>query len=97
MWVRSGECCRCGQCCIGDPFPDKTEQGNPRLSELMRNRKPERPGLCPLLHFQPDGLAACVGHGSDPYYLSGCHVWPSHPDHIKDHDKCTYKFVWKDD
>jgi hypothetical protein len=22
-WLRSGYCCKCGECCVGDPFPDK--------------------------------------------------------------------------
>jgi hypothetical protein len=97
-WVRSGECCRCGACCEagGDPFPgDKTD--NDRCSEIMATRQPERPGACPLLQFHigaPEGDTSCVGHGHDPYYLSGCVDWPTDPAHIKDYDRCTFTFEW---
>jgi hypothetical protein len=105
-WIRSGECCRCGQCCLGDPFPDKPLD-NPRCSHLMRTREPEQPDRCPLLTFHvgaPQGDTSCLGHtgmpaphGDDPYYLAGCNEWPTHPDHIKDYDRCTYSFTWQDD
>src|SRR5215831_3626305 len=89
-WIRSGSCTRCGDCCIGDPYPDKDD---PNCSELMK-RTPEQPGRCPLLHFHigaPEGDCSCLGHvgyaaagQEDPYYMSGCIDWPSVPDHIKD-------------
>ena len=103
-WVRSGYCCRCGDCCIGDPYPDKDD---PACTHLMRVHKPERPGRCPLLQFHigaPQGDTSCVGHigmvpegSEDPYYMSGCNVWPTVPDHIKDYPRCTYSFEWRDD
>jgi hypothetical protein len=99
-WVRSGYCCRCGQCCAvgGNPFPGDVE-GNPRCSQLMATRQAEQPDACPLLHFHigaPEGDTSCVGHGIDPYYLSGCIDWPSDPTHIQDYDRCTYMFTWVD-
>jgi len=97
-WVRSGECCQCGECCRGDPF--EHGEDDPRRSELMRQRSaqpPERPGACPLLTYKSTGEALCLGHGTDPYYLSGCNVWPSVPGHIADCPSCTYSFVWADE
>jgi len=97
-WVRSGYCCRCGDCCVGDPFP----KGN-YPTDLWK-RTPERPGACPLLHLHPgdpEGEASCLGHTGyaktgeeDAYYLSGCNVWPSIPEHIQHLERCTYKFTW---
>ena len=83
-WVRSGECCRCGQCCIGNPRPGEWLDA------------PD--GACPLLGIvQKDGTRLCRGHGVNEYYLSGCNVWPSVPVHIKDYDRCTYSFAWVND
>lgn len=77
-FVRTGECCRCGQCCMtGDPFEGA-------LGE------PEIPGGCALLTLLPDGHACKDRQNS--YYLSGCNVWPSHPGHIVDKPGCSYKF-----
>jgi len=93
-WQRHGECNRCGECCIGDPFPHGED--DPRRSELMR-QKPEREGMCPLLTFKStDGLSACLGHGTDPYYLSGCNVWPTQPSHVAHCPSCSYKWEWVD-
>jgi hypothetical protein len=100
-WVRTGECCQCGDCCIGYPFAgDDSDKENPRCSELMRTRQPEQPGRCPLLTFHigaPQGDTSCLGHDGDPYYLSGCVVWPSHPDHIRDYPRCSYSFAWQEE
>jgi hypothetical protein len=78
VFIRTGECCRCGECCQGDPF----------LGEMG---EPEIEGACPLLTLLPDGLHACSDR-EHPYYLSGCNIWPSHPDQISDKPSCTYKF-----
>lgn len=73
-WKRTGDCCRCGECC---------ESGNPFTGQA---------GVpCPLLHRTADGLTACSDR-SHPYYLSGCNVWPSKPEHIVNYPSCTYRF-----
>jgi len=77
-FVRTGECCRCGECCWGDPF----------VGSLG---KPELPGGCALLTLLPDGLYACKDR-QNPYYLNGCNVFPSHPGQIADKPSCSYKF-----
>jgi hypothetical protein len=76
-WRREGECSRCGDCCRGD-FTDP-------------HSTPDVP--CPLLRRDAAGVAACAGWGEHPYYLSGCNVWPSKPEHIADMPRCTYRFV----
>lgn len=80
-WVRSGECCQCGACCKGtDPF----------LGELG---PPPVPGYCALYRLFGDH-GHCAGHEAPehPYYLKGCNVWPSIPDHIKEYPLCSYTF-----
>lgn len=80
-WVRSGECCRCGDCCKGDPF-------NGQRPVTIK-------GYCPLFRWR-DGKAYCTGYGEHPYYLGGCNVWPQHPAQIADKPHCTYRFEWAD-
>jgi hypothetical protein len=80
-WVRSGECCHCGECCKGDPF--NGEQGAPAVA-----------GYCPLYQLSEHGH--CAGYGKHPYYLSGCNVWPDRPELIADKPSCTYSFEWRD-
>jgi hypothetical protein len=80
-WVRTGECCRCGECCkTGDPF--NGEMGEPEIT-----------GACPLLTLLSDGLHSCTDR-QHPYYLMGCNVWPSIPEHISDKPSCSYEFHW---
>ena len=83
-WVRSGYCCRCGQCCVGDPFSDETR---PRAAVVK--------GHCPLYELR-DGAGFCSNR-HHPYYLAACSTWPDHPSLIADKDKCTYTFAWVDD
>jgi hypothetical protein len=93
-WIRSGYCCRCGECCKGVP---------PALAD----RPSEVEGHCPLFtRSQPssDGPGFCRGHTGavpagqeDPYYLAGCIHWPQHPDNIADCPSCTYTFTGQDD
>lgn len=79
VFIRTGECSRCGECCrTGDPFAGTMG-------------KPEIAGACVLLALLPDGLHACKDR-QNPYYLNGCNVWPTHPGHISDKPSCTYKF-----
>jgi hypothetical protein len=77
-FVRTGECCRCGQCCWGDPF--NGEMGVPEIA-----------GACPLLTLELDGRYAC-GDRQNTYYLNGCNVWPTHPGQIADKPGCSYRF-----
>lgn len=77
-WVRSGECCRCGECCWGDPF--NGEQGEPVIE-----------GACPLLSLFA-GHYVCTDR-QHPYYLNGCNIWPTHPAQIADKPGCSYRFV----
>lgn len=79
VYVRTGECCRCGECCrTGDPFAGAL--GPPAIE-----------GACPLLALMPDGRHACTDR-ENPYYLSGCVIWPTHPDQIIDKPGCSYTF-----
>jgi hypothetical protein len=70
---------RTGECC--------------RCGECCASGNPFTGGSdpCPLLALLPDGLHACTDR-EHPYYLSGCNVWPTHPDQIADYPSCTYRF-----
>ena len=48
---------------------------------------------CPInaLILQPDGTHICSKR-TDHFYLSGCNIWPTMPEHIQNLPKCTYKF-----
>lgn len=95
MWVREGSCCRCGECCTGTP-PEEL-----RVTDLMK-RDPVVEGMCPLYeihHGASEGEGFCIGHeppNQDPYYLSGCNVWPDDPSQITNYPSCTYRFTWVD-
>jgi hypothetical protein len=80
-WVREGECCRCGECCVGDPGRE----------DMTRPAPVE--GYCPLYRIV-DGVGACSDR-QHPYYLAGCNVWPSQPSHIADKPSCSYTFRWE--
>lgn len=82
-WVREGECCKCGDCCRGNPFRGEV----PNTHDDM----------CPLLGaLTKDGERLCTGHGVHPYYLNGCNVWPTVPEHVSAYSRCTYRWKWKD-
>jgi hypothetical protein len=50
---------------------------------------------CPLLSaVKKDGTRVCNGYGHHPYYLKGCNVWPSIPEHTADKPRCTYTWRW---
>jgi len=92
-WIREGTCCRCGECCTGDP-------NHPSMVGELR----KVPGYCPMFEWKRKNKEGfCRGHvGAVPvgqenaYYMSGCNVWPTHPDLIADKPSCTYKFHWVD-
>lgn len=46
---------------------------------------------CPI-YREVDGVGACSDR-THPYYLAGCNVWPSKPEHIADYPTCSYFFV----
>lgn len=75
-WRRYGECNHCGECC---------KSGDP--FEGARG-EPEVPGACPLYR---EGIG-CAGYGTDPYYLSGCNVWPTTPEQVVDYPSCSYSW-----
>lgn len=57
-------------------------------------------GYCPLYEIQ-GGQGFCAGHvgvvpagQEDPYYMSGCNVWPMTPLEIAGCPSCTYTFTW---
>jgi hypothetical protein len=83
-WRRTGHCCRCGQCCEGDPFSG--EEGTPAVA-----------GMCPVFRWETaptadsPGIGACSNR-EHRYYLGGCNAWPSLPEHIEDKPLCTFRF-----
>jgi hypothetical protein len=90
-WVRSGYCCRCGECCVGDPF-------NGELGPLMTGTH------CPLyrlIGLDNKIVGHCIAHPptaevQNDYYYNNCSVWPDDPRQIADKPSCTYKFTWVD-
>ncbi len=80
-WIREGTCCKCGDCCDGNPNPGLWEDA------------PD--GMCPLLGLlQKDGTRLCTGHDGHPFYLQGCNVWPSIPEHVARFSRCSYTWRW---
>src|SRR3974377_542954 len=100
-WVRSGFCCRCGDCCSGNPY----DPNNPVRSSPSMAQPPAVDGYCPLFRWHigdPNGNGFCIGHTGavpdgqeDPYYLGGCNVWPPDPIQIASYPRCTYSFAWQ--
>lgn len=81
-WVREGECCRCGECCVGDPGYEPM----PRPAAVE--------GMCPLYRIV-GGVGHCSDR-KHHYYLSGCVSWPGHPDNIADKPGCSFTFRWEE-
>jgi len=78
-WKREGYCCQCGECCRGrDPFDG--ELGPPPVA-----------GFCALYRIV-DGKGSCSDR-THRYYLNGCNVWPSIPEHVSNYPRCTYTFT----
>jgi hypothetical protein len=77
-FARTGECCRCGECCVDDPFEGE-------LGEATVH------GMCPLYRLLDDGKGHCSDR-VHPYYLNGCNVFPTHPGQIADKPGCSYSF-----
>ena len=81
-WIRSGECNRCGECCVGDPF--NGEEGPASV-----------PGFCPFYRIV-DGIGACCDR-TNAYYLAACRDYPTDPQQISECPSCSYTFSWVDD
>jgi hypothetical protein len=96
-WIRSGFCNRCGECCVGSP--GWAGRSDLETDDSMR-REPPVKGMCPLYELHvgaPEGDGFCIGHeppNQHPYYLTGCNVWPQHPDNIANCPSCSYTFTW---
>ena len=58
----------------------------------MPDGKPDE--MCPLLDLE---TRLCRGYGVHDYYLQGCNVWPSVPEHTEDLAHCTYTWRWQED
>jgi len=88
QWRREGECSRCGDCCVGDPFDGA--RGEPHF-----------PGMCPELVPGPDATRVCRVHGSkgddvaSRYWRMACALWPTKPIHVARErlQRCTISVV----
>lgn len=88
---RTGFCNRCGQCCIDTKNLFQTHDGNG--NPIDEPLKQEVPGMCAYFRWREDGLGECTGRNTQ-YYLNGCALWPSIPEHTENYDKCGYKYEW---
>jgi hypothetical protein len=79
-WVRSGECNRCGDCCKGQ-FETGIE--DPTVNG----------GYCTLFRWAAPSIGACMDRQS-AYYRKGCCDWPTKPEHLVAHPRCSYRFAW---
>ncbi len=79
-WERSGSCCGCGDCCVGDPYSEATDVYCPHFvwGKMPTETVP--------------GFGWCAGRDS-PYYNAGCNVWPQDPSEIADKVHCSYVFT----
>lgn len=92
VWVRKGDCNRCGDCCkTGDPF----------VGQL--NITPRVDGACPLFKFNSDGLGTCMYRTGEiisdnilikNYTENACSKWPQAPEQIEGFSNCSYTFEW---
>jgi hypothetical protein len=85
-WRRVGECNHCGACCMGDD-PSIL---NPLFTDTDRAGRTVA-GHCPLLRLT-DGRSSCTGHAEHPFYLGGCHTFPTRPEDIATYPSCSYRF-----
>lgn len=47
---------------------------------------------CPANLLKKDGDVFTCLDRNHPYYLMGCNVWPTEPELLVNHPKCTYVF-----
>lgn len=52
--------------------------------------------LCPVGRENPDGTVTCTNL-RHPYFMAGCVVWPTKPEHIADKPRCSFTFEWVED
>lgn len=79
--IRTGECCRCGDCCTD---PDRDTERETGLAQSV-------PGYCVYFRWIVEGvLSKCVGRDS-AYYKRGCNVFPAEPKPTL--TRCSYTFV----
>jgi hypothetical protein len=95
-WVRSGECNRCGECCLtGDPFGGIFPPGAVHTA-------------CPLFYYSTNANGATIGTCSvrtgeisksvheyvNNYTTIACDYWPFAPEQIANYPSCSYTFTW---
>lgn len=87
-WLRIGECCHCGACCIsGGSDPSIL---NPMFTDSERELRTLE-GLCPLLRIDGDGYI-CLGHGEHEFYMNGCVNFPARPEDSVMYPDCSYSW-----
>jgi hypothetical protein len=80
-WIREGECCKCGDCCIASPYPDRAAID----------------GMCPNLVSGPNGTRICSVHNTtDEYWSEACALWPTKPEHTAPYSRCTFTWRWEE-
>lgn len=63
-WVRSGECCKCGDCCAGDPFTGSAQGFCPLSAPQADGTR-----IC-TGRAHPYYLAGCVDWPSTPEQIA---------------------------
>jgi hypothetical protein len=79
-WRRTGYCCRCGDCCKGNPFTGSPEGYCPFFAVQWNVEREGWQGHC------TDRTSA------NTYYTMACAMYPTHPSQIEDKPHCTYRF-----
>lgn len=85
VWLRTGHCSLCGDCCRGQ---FETGDCDPDING----------GLCSRATWLNDGVGGkifnCLDHGkAGTYWSMGCNEWPTKPEHLLDAPRCTYRFT----
>lgn len=75
-YEREGYCCRCGDCCRGNPDGSGTDKD---LCPFLRF---EADGKAACVDWDKPNT----------YWAKGCIVWPTKPEHIAHLPRCTYWF-----
>lgn len=81
-WIREGYCCKCGDCCKGNPFDTIADATD---------------GMCPMLSLtRNDGTRVCTVHDTDnQYWQNACSQWPVIPEHTASYPRCTFTWRWQ--
>lgn len=89
VFKRTGDCNHCGECCrAGDPVASGKAHHLAMFTPVELADSGRVDGTCPL--WRAEGR--CSGHGTHPFYRSGCHLYPQHPDDLKLTPSCSYRF-----